>query len=297
MVKKTLLTIIIIIFQKSTIMIISKLKKILGFTLIGFIPVTFFSYSTVHNNINLTNENSKPQLFSYYHYKPDKAWRARKAWGILQELRWSKHKGLSKNTDYFNPEDFNPEELDFEENHKILITDQGELEILIRGVKQVVYWGGLFWQDKAAWIGRTEIQYTKNRNFSNYYNYNPDQINLKTHAWISGLATPSFVINGKVAYATEKREVTAEIGASAKFEFNSYELIETFEKRNANRLVMNYQGVGWNYKISDFGQYATGLVIDDYEYTSIATNNPLIPDKNSNYRPTIYPYYMDKSKF
>ncbi|MDW2910029.1 hypothetical protein [Mesomycoplasma ovipneumoniae] len=61
---------------------------------------------------------------------------------------------------------------------------------------------------------------------------------------------------------------------------------------------MNYQGVGWNYKISDFGQYATGLVIDDYEYTSIATNNPLIRDKNSNYRASIFPHYMDKkSKF
>ncbi|WP_069098265.1 hypothetical protein [Mesomycoplasma ovipneumoniae] len=274
-------------------MIISKLKKILGFTFISLIPVTFFSYSSIHNNINLTKENSQPQLFSYY--KPDKAWRARKAWGILQELRWSNHKVASMTTDYFNPE-----ELDFEESHKILITDQGELEILIKGVKQVVYWGGLFWQDKAAWLGRAEIQYTKNRNFSNYYNYNykPDKINLKTHAWISGLATPSFVINGKVAYATKKREVAAEISASAKFEFNSYELIEAFEKRNANRLAMNYQGIGWNYKISDFGQYATGVVIDDYEYTSIATNNPLIPDKSKSYRATTLPYYIDnRSKF
>ncbi|MHA0298136.1 hypothetical protein [Mesomycoplasma ovipneumoniae] len=286
-------------------MIISKLKKILGFAFIGLIPVTFFSYSSVHNNINLTSEKSQPQLFSYY--KPDKAWRATKAQRILEELRGSNHKGLSKNNDYngyngyFNPKEFNPEELDFEENHKIRITDQGELEILIKGVKQVVYWGGLFWQDKAAWLGRAEIQYTKNRNFSNYYynyNYKPDEINLKTHSWISGLATPSFVINGKVAYATKKREVAAELGASVKFEFNSYELIETFEKRNTDRLAMNYQGVGWNYKISDFGQYATGLVIDDYEYTSIATNNPLIRDKNSNYRPSIFPHYMDKkSKF
>ncbi|MDW2829767.1 hypothetical protein R7V45_00910 [Mesomycoplasma ovipneumoniae] len=280
-------------------MIISKLKKILGFTFIGLIPVTFFSYSSVHNNINLTKENSQPQSFSYY--KPDKAWRAKKAKRILDELRWSNHKGLSKNNDYnryFKPEDFNPEELDFEENHKIRITDQGELEILIKGVKQVVYWGGLFWQDKAAWLGRSEIQYTKKRNFSNYYNYNADEINLKTHSWISGLATPSFVINGNVAYATDKREVTAEIGASVKFEFNSYELIEAFEKRNANRLVMNYQGVGWNYKISNFGQYAAGLVIDDYEYTSIATNNPLIPDKSKSYRATTLPYYIDnRSKF
>ncbi|MDW2930399.1 hypothetical protein [Mesomycoplasma ovipneumoniae] len=284
-------------------MTISKLKKILGFAFISLIPATFFSYSSVHNNINLTNEKSQPQLFSYY--KLDKVLRATKAKRILDELRESNHKGLSKNNDYngyFDPDDFNPEELDFEENHKIRTTDQGELEILIKGVKQVVYWGGLFWQDKAAWLGRAEIQYTKNRNFSNYYNYyynyKPDEINLKTHAWISGLATPSFVINGKVAYATKKREVAAEIGASAKFEFNSYELIEAFEKRNANRLVMNYQGVGWNYKISDFGQYATGLVIDDYEYTSIATNNPLIRDKNSNYGSSIFPHYMDKrSKF
>ncbi|MDW2906627.1 hypothetical protein R7V41_03350 [Mesomycoplasma ovipneumoniae] len=276
-------------------MIISKLKKILGFTFIGLIPVTFFSYSSVHNNINLTKENSQPQLFSYHHYKPGKTSRARKAWAILQELRWSNHKGASITTDYFNPE-----ELDFEESHKILKTDQGELEILIKGVKQVVYWGGLFWQDKAAWLGRAEIQYTKNRNFSNYYNYNykPDKINLKTHAWISGLATPSFIINGKVAYATKKRQVAAEISASAKFEFNSYELIEAFEKRNANRLAMNYQGIGWNYKISDFGQYATGVVIDDYEYTSIATNNPLIPDKSKSYRATTLPYYMDnRSEF
>lgn len=245
-------------------MIISKLKKILGFTLIGLIPVTFFSYSSVHNNVNLTNENSQPQLFSYYHKEDESI----KAQNILDEIYRSKHKGLSK----IPASLLNIKNLKFEDKHKILTTDQGELEILIRGVKKVVYWGGLFWQDQAAWIGRTEIKYTKTRNFSNYYNSKPDRINLKTHAWISGLATPSFEINGKVAYATKKREVTAEIGASVKLEFNSYELVETFEKSNADRLVMNYEGTGWNYKISGFGQYATGLVIDDYEYTSIATN-------------------------
>lgn len=186
----------------------------------------------------------------------------------------------------------------YEDERNFLRAEQGQLEIRIRGIKDVVYWGGLFWQDKAAWLGKAEIKYTKNRNFSNYYNYKPDRINLKTHAWISGLATPSFEINGKVAYATKKREVTAEIGASVKLEFNSYELVETFEKSNADRLVMNYEGTGWNYKISGFGQYATGVVIDDYEYSSISTNNPLIPDKNSNYGPAIYPHYMDnKSKF
>ncbi|MDW2835796.1 hypothetical protein R7U59_02870 [Mesomycoplasma ovipneumoniae] len=275
-------------------MIISKLKKILGFTFIGLIPVTFFSYSSVHNNINLTNKNSQPQSFSYYNYYQNKALRAKKAWNILKEIYRSNHKGQ-----YIIPSSiFNPNGIDFEENHKFRITNQGELEILIKGVKQVVYWGGLFWQDKAAWIGTTEIKYRKTSNFSNYYNSKPERIQLNAHAWISGLATPSFEINGKVAYATEKRQVTAEIGASAKLEFNSYELIETFEKNNADRLVINYQGTGWNYSISDFGQYATGLVIDDYEYTSISTNNPLIPDKNSNYGPTIFPHYMDeKSKF
>ncbi|WP_337904227.1 hypothetical protein [Mesomycoplasma ovipneumoniae] len=275
-------------------MIISKLRKILGFTFIGLIPATFFSYSSVHNNINLTNKNSQPQLFSYNHNKQDTAWRARKSWGILQELYRSKHKGLS----IIPTSSFNWTDIDFEENHKIRITNQGELEILIKGVKQVVYWGGLFWQDKAAWIGTTEIKYRKTNNFSNYYNSKPERIKLNAHAWISGLATPSFEINGKVAYATKKREVTAEIGASAKLEFNSYELIETFEKRKANRLVINYEGTGWNYKISDFGQYATGLVIDDYEYTSIATNNPLIPDKSKSYRATTLPYYEDnRSEF
>ncbi|MEG3825841.1 hypothetical protein MOV3098_01170 [Mesomycoplasma ovipneumoniae] len=57
---------------------------------------------------------------------------------------------------------------------------------------------------------------------------------------------------------------------------------------NANRLVIDYQGVGWNYKITEFAQYATELVIDDYEYSSIRTNNPLIPDKNTNYKTTTY---------
>ncbi|ATP59782.1 hypothetical protein [Mesomycoplasma dispar] len=283
--------IIIYYFLEKDIHDYFKVKKILGFTLIGLIPVTFFSYSSVHNNINLTNEKSQPQLFSYYQYKQNKT---NKAWNILQEIYRLNHYGASKiPTSLFNLKD-----LEFEENHKILITDQGELEIHIKGLKKVVYWGGLFWQDKAAWLGRAEIKYTKNSNFSNYYNSKPDRINLKTHAWISGLATPSFEINGKVAYVTKKREVTAEIGASVKLEFNSYELVETFEKSNADRLVMNYEGTGWNYKISGFGQYATGVVIDDYEYSSISTNNPLIPDKNSNYGPAIYPHYMDnKSKF
>lgn len=271
-------------------MIISKLKKILGFTFIGLIPVTFFSYSSVHNNINLTKENSQPQSFSYY-YIQDESTKAR---NILEEIYRSKHKGLSKVPTSL----LNIKNLKFEDKHKILRTDQGELEILIRGIKKVVYWGGLFWQDKASWIGKTEIKYTKTRNFSNYYNSKPDRIQLNAHAWISGLATPSFEINGKVAYATKKREVTAEVGGSVRLEFNSYELVETFEKSNADRLVINYQGVGWNYKISSFGQYATGVAIDDYEYTSISTNNPLIPDKITNYRATTYPYYMDNtSKF
>ncbi|MDW2861324.1 hypothetical protein [Mesomycoplasma ovipneumoniae] len=271
-------------------MFISKLKKILGFTFIGLIPVTFFSYSSVHSNINLTNEKSQPQLFSYY-YKEDERFKAQT---IFDEIYRSKHNGTSKVPASL----FTLKHLKFEDKHKIWRTDQGELEILIRGIKQVIYKGGLFWQDKAAWIGRTEIKYTKNSNFSNYYNSKPDKISLATHAWINGLATPSFVINGKVAYATKKREVVAEIGGSTKLEFNSYELVETFEKRNANRLTMNYQGVGWNYKIFGFGQYATGVVIDDYEYTSIATNNPLIPDKSKSYRATTLPYYRDnRSEF
>ncbi|WP_337899481.1 hypothetical protein [Mesomycoplasma ovipneumoniae] len=37
------------------------------------------------------------------------------------------------------------------------------------------------------------------------------------------------------------------------------------EKSNANRLATNYQGVGWNYKITEFDQYATAFVIDDYK--------------------------------
>ncbi|UVO16140.1 hypothetical protein [Mesomycoplasma ovipneumoniae] len=268
-------------------MIISKLKKILGFASIGLIPVTFFSYSSVHNNINLTNEKSKPQLFSYY-YIQDESTKAR---NILEEIYRSQHNGLPKTPISL----LNTKDLKFEDKHKIWRTDQGKLEILIRGVKQVVYKGGLFYQDKAAWIGRTEIKYTKNSNFSNYYNSKPDKISLATHAWIGGLATPSFVINGNVAYSTKKREVVAEIGASTKLEFNSYELVESFETSNTNRLAMNYEGVGWNYKISSFGQYASGVVIDDYEYTSIATNNPLIPDKGKSYRATTLPYYVDNT--
>lgn len=186
----------------------------------------------------------------------------------MRELYRSNHNGLSRTPISLA----SLSGIGYEDEHNILRTKQGQLEIRIRGIKDVVYWGGLFWQDKATWIGRTEIKYTKNSNFSNYYNYKPDRINLKTHAWISGIVTPSFVINGKVAYAAKKQEVIAGIGASTKLEFNFYELIETFEKSNANRLIMNYQGVRWNYKISGFGQYATGLVIDDYEYTSIATN-------------------------
>lgn len=46
-----------------------KVKKNFRLYVIGLIPVTFFSYSSVHNNINLTNENSQPQLFSYYYQK------------------------------------------------------------------------------------------------------------------------------------------------------------------------------------------------------------------------------------
>lgn len=193
----------------------------------------------------------------------------------MQEIYRSNHNGLSQTPISLA----SLKGIGYEDERNILRTEQGQLEITIRGIKKVVYWGGLFWQDKAAWLGKAEIKYTKNRNFSNYYNYKADRMNLKTHAWITGLATPSFVINGKVTYATEKQDVNAEIGVSTRVEFNSKELVETFEKSNANRLLMNYQGVGWNYKISGFGQYATGLVIDDYEQTSISTNNPLIPYK------------------
>ncbi|WP_341420418.1 hypothetical protein [Mesomycoplasma ovipneumoniae] len=48
---------------------------------------------------------------------------------------------------------------------------------------------------------------------------------------------------------------------------------------------MNYQGLTHNYKITEFGQYATGFMIDCYEYSSIRTNNPLIPDKNTIIKP------------
>ncbi|WP_337904224.1 hypothetical protein [Mesomycoplasma ovipneumoniae] len=252
-------------------MIIKKLKKILGFTLVGLIPATFFSYSSVQNNINLTNQDSQPQLFSYYRGINDHF----KLKDILQEIYRSNHKGLSQTPISLA----SLSGLGYEDQWNFLRTEQGVVQITIRGIKKVVYWGGLFWQDKAAWLGKAEIKYTKNKNFSDYFNNKADRMNLKTHAWITGLATPSFVINGKVVYATEKQDVNAEIGVSTRVEFNSKELVEAFEKSNANRLLMNYQGVGWNYKISGFGQYATGLVIDDYEQTSISTNNPLVPRK------------------
>ncbi|WP_010321306.1 hypothetical protein [Mesomycoplasma ovipneumoniae] len=51
---------------------------------------------------------------------------------------------------------------------------------------------------------------------------------------------------------------------------------------------MNYQAAGWNYKISEFGQYATGFMIDYYEYSLIKANNPLIHDRTTNYKPTTY---------
>ncbi|WP_069098760.1 hypothetical protein [Mesomycoplasma ovipneumoniae] len=57
---------------------------------------------------------------------------------------------------------------------------------------------------------------------------------------------------------------------------------------NANRLVINYQGVGWNYKIIEFGQYATAFVIDDYKYSAIRINNPPITDRITNYKTATY---------
>ncbi|MDW2923182.1 hypothetical protein [Mesomycoplasma ovipneumoniae] len=70
------------------------------------------------------------------------------------------------------------------------------------------------------------------------------------------------------------------------------------QKSNANKLAMNYQGTGRNYKISEFGQYATGFMIDCYEYSSIRANNPPIPDRTTNYKTTTYPQYTDnKGKF
>ncbi|MBG0730767.1 hypothetical protein [Mycoplasma sp. 'Moose RK'] len=269
-------------------MVILKLKKVLGFSLVSLVPLTFFTYTNVQNNHNNITQSLKPQMFSYYkNYDNNKE-------NILRKIQ-----KLNRNNNNFKSFFSLSKEnnVGYEYKHKVLKIEQGELEILIAGFKKIVYFGGLFWQDKAAWVGVSEIKYDKKNNWSYYHNPKPENINLTTRAWISGLASPSFEINGEAKYNSGNKEsFSAGLRISTKIDFNTKELVDTFEKKNTNRLVMNYQGTGWNYKIFDFGQYATGLLIDDYEYSSIATNNPLIPDKEDGY--TLLPYTSeDESVF
>ncbi|MDW2928965.1 hypothetical protein R7X75_00775 [Mesomycoplasma ovipneumoniae] len=163
---------------------------------------------------------------------------------------------------------------------KTLKTKNGELNIEIDGWKKIVYRGGWFRQDKVEWTGRSRIWFERNRYWWQNYTYNTvDQIELAVNSWIGGYASPSFEFNGKTKYSGIFTEGTTRLTSmSVGIDAYSKELIHALGKKEEHELYINYNAAGWNYQITGFGQYASGLALDENEFSSIKSNDSFLPD-------------------
>ncbi|MDW2914528.1 hypothetical protein R7V41_03280 [Mesomycoplasma ovipneumoniae] len=106
-----------------------------------------------------------------------------------------------------------------------------------------------------------------------------DKLRLSVHSVIGGLASPSFEFNGQTKYSGVFIEgATRMTNMSVSIDAHTKELVHSFEKKETDKVTIDYQGAGWNYQIFGFGQYATGYALDEGESSSISSIDPFSLD-------------------
>lgn len=238
-------------------------SKLLGLIIASF--SVFALTTSTHSNFVMHGGNNKiqAQTFSSDNYK-----------NKLQEFS------------YQNQQSWNDVSLfslrpQWEYQHKKTYTKNGELHIKLDGWKEIVYRGGFFRQDKVRWWGTAKIWFKK----KSYHlweksTYNPiDKLRLSVYSVIGGSFSPSFEFNGQTKYSGVFVEgATRMTNMSVRITADTKELVHSFEKKETDKVTIDYQGAGWNYRIFGFGQYATGYALDESESKSISSIDHSLPD-------------------
>ncbi|ATP59970.1 hypothetical protein [Mesomycoplasma dispar] len=157
-----------------------------------------------------------------------------------------------------------------------------DVEVSIFGLKDVVYFGGLFWQDKIAWIGEAYIQYKKKDSDTFYkpqYPILPDSITLNVHTSFSGLGSPSFQVGAGIENSGRHKQINPKLTASVQIKNDSNSIIQTISNRRSDKIIYDYEGVGWMYKIFSSNQYVKGEVKLNHINTIDATTEIPILNK------------------
>ncbi|WP_341492206.1 hypothetical protein [Mesomycoplasma ovipneumoniae] len=238
-------------------------SKLLGLIIASF---SIFALTTLtHSNFVINDGNNKiqAQTFSSDNYK-----------NKLQEFSYQNQQSWNNDVSLFSLK------TQREYQHKRKRTKNGELYIKIDGWKGIVYRGGWFRQDKVEWWGTAELRFKKKSNRWEKSTYNPiDKLRLSVHSVIGGSFSPSFEYKGQTKYsgvfiegATRKTNMSVSIHADTK------EFVHSFEKKETDKVTIDYEGAGWNYRIFGFGQYATGYALDESESKTISSIDPSLPD-------------------
>ncbi|WP_341491523.1 hypothetical protein [Mesomycoplasma ovipneumoniae] len=209
------------------------------------------------------NNKIQAQTFSSDNYK-----------NKLQEFSYQNQQSWNNDVSLFS---LRPQ---WEYQHKKTYTKNGELHIELNGWKEIVYRGGFFRQDKVKWKGRAKISFEKKSNRWEKSTYNPiDKLRLSVYSVIGGSFGPSFEFNGQTKYSGVFVEgTTRKTNMSVRITADTKELVHSFEKKETDKVTIDYHGAGWNYRIFGFGQYATGYALDERESKTISSIDPSLPD-------------------
>lgn len=157
-----------------------------------------------------------------------------------------------------------------DDKYGVIKTKNGDqLEISLLGAKAIVYLGGLFWEDKAVWTTDVSVRHINNQKLWNRYDLSPS-ITSNLNVWTSGIGAPSFQVGAEIKY---NGKFNLNLGTKIGINSGTKELEITKTVKNRDEANIVFAGVGWRYKITSFGQYATGQVDIDNTAFFLNTEN------------------------
>lgn len=158
-------------------------------------------------------------------------------------------------------------------------------EISLLGAKSIVYFGGLFWEDKVAWASNLTVKHQKK--VSPYYiTSKPKYIEATLKTWTSGLGSPSFEVGGEIKYNGNFR---SNLGIKIGIDYGTRELFITKSVQNLPQAKITYAGTGWRYKVTSYGQYGVGAIETEDEFLVFNTENSMITTRRKRKPKTSFP--------
>lgn len=170
-----------------------------------------------------------------------------------------------------------------------IIEDNYTGEISLLGAKALVYYGGLFWEDKVSWATNLSVKHRKKQR-QNYKTSIPKKVDATLKTWTTGLGSPSFESKGEIKY---NGNFENSLGVKIGIDYGTSELFLTKTVWNSPKAKVNYTGSGWRYKITSFGQYGEGAINTENELLVLNTENSAILTERKRKPKTSFPKLLD----